>query len=148
MTHYHSIKEIYILQHKRKRETQSEGADMGSSASVPTENSIHQFTVKVTSIDHSLLLYLALVLSWALFILSNLSFLLFYGDIFQDARGNDVDLSIFKGKVLLVVNVASKWYQIYFPCYSKFVIYSSDLCWRLFKLNHSRLALFFFFYWL
>lgn len=27
----------------------------------------------------------------------------------QDARGNDVDLSIYKGKVLLIVNVASLW---------------------------------------
>jgi len=28
----------------------------------------------------------------------------------QDAKGNDVDLSTYKGKVLLIVNVASKWY--------------------------------------
>lgn len=28
----------------------------------------------------------------------------------QDAKGNDVDLSVYKGKVLLIVNVASKWY--------------------------------------
>ena len=28
----------------------------------------------------------------------------------QDARGNDVDLSQYKGKVLLIVNVASQWY--------------------------------------
>ena len=27
----------------------------------------------------------------------------------QDARGNDVDFSTYKGKVLLIVNVASKW---------------------------------------
>lgn len=27
----------------------------------------------------------------------------------QDAKGNDVDLSIYKGKALLVVNVASQW---------------------------------------
>jgi hypothetical protein len=27
----------------------------------------------------------------------------------QDIRGNDVDLSIYKGKVLLIVNVASQW---------------------------------------
>lgn len=27
----------------------------------------------------------------------------------QDAKGNDVDLSTYKGKVLLIVNVASKW---------------------------------------
>ncbi|KAJ0052662.1 hypothetical protein Pint_03372 [Pistacia integerrima] len=29
----------------------------------------------------------------------------------KDSRGKDVDLSIYKGKVLLVVNVASKWYS-------------------------------------
>lgn len=28
----------------------------------------------------------------------------------QDAKGNDVGLSTYKGKVLLIVNVASKWY--------------------------------------
>lgn len=28
----------------------------------------------------------------------------------QDAKGNDVDLATCKGKVLLIVNVASKWY--------------------------------------
>ncbi|CAM8951579.1 unnamed protein product [Rhodiola kirilowii] len=27
----------------------------------------------------------------------------------KDARGNDVDLSIYKGKALLIVNVASQW---------------------------------------
>ncbi|KAI3967187.1 hypothetical protein MKX01_042772 [Papaver californicum] len=27
----------------------------------------------------------------------------------KDARGNDVDLSTYKGKVLLIVNVASQW---------------------------------------
>ena len=27
----------------------------------------------------------------------------------QDARGNDVNLGIYKGKVLLIVNVASQW---------------------------------------
>lgn len=27
----------------------------------------------------------------------------------QDARGVDVDLSTYKGKVLLIVNVASQW---------------------------------------
>lgn len=29
----------------------------------------------------------------------------------QDAKGNDIDLGIYKGKVLLFVNVASKWYS-------------------------------------
>lgn len=27
----------------------------------------------------------------------------------QDAMGKDVDLSMYKGKVLLIVNVASQW---------------------------------------
>ncbi|KAJ9147914.1 hypothetical protein P3X46_030028 [Hevea brasiliensis] len=31
-----------------------------------------------------------------------------YDFIIKDANGNDIDLSIFKGKVLLIVNVASK----------------------------------------
>jgi hypothetical protein len=31
-------------------------------------------------------------------------------DILQDGKGNDVDLATYKGKVLLIVNVASKWY--------------------------------------
>lgn len=30
--------------------------------------------------------------------------------VLQDAKGNDVDLNIYKGKVLIIVNVASKWY--------------------------------------
>lgn len=30
----------------------------------------------------------------------------------QDARGHEVDLSTYKGKVLLIVNVASKWYCV------------------------------------
>lgn len=32
------------------------------------------------------------------------------GIISQDIRGNDVSLSTYRGKVLLIVNVASKWY--------------------------------------
>lgn len=32
----------------------------------------------------------------------------------QDAKGNDVDLSVYKGKVLLIINVASKWYFLIF----------------------------------
>lgn len=34
--------------------------------------------------------------------------------LMQDAKGSDVDLSIYKSKVLLVVNVASKWYTCCF----------------------------------
>ncbi|KAG2681027.1 hypothetical protein I3760_11G125600 [Carya illinoinensis] len=32
----------------------------------------------------------------------------------RDARGNDVDLSQYKGKMLLMVNVASQWYALAF----------------------------------
>ncbi|KAF1866541.1 hypothetical protein Lal_00017924 [Lupinus albus] len=39
----------------------------------------------------------------------------------KDARGKDVNLSSYKGKVLLVVNVASKWYLPPF-CYSTSLI--------------------------
>ncbi|KVH91866.1 Glutathione peroxidase [Cynara cardunculus var. scolymus] len=31
----------------------------------------------------------------------------------KDAKGNDVDLSVYKGKVVLIVNVASKWYAFF-----------------------------------
>jgi len=33
-----------------------------------------------------------------------------FSSILQDGKGNDVDLATYKGKVLLIVNVASKWY--------------------------------------
>jgi glutathione peroxidase len=32
----------------------------------------------------------------------------------KDASGKDVNLSTYKGKVLLIVNVASQWYLIHF----------------------------------
>lgn len=32
--------------------------------------------------------------------------------LLQDNTGKDLDLGIYKGKVLLVVNVASKWYVL------------------------------------
>ncbi|KAJ0594431.1 putative glutathione peroxidase [Helianthus annuus] len=39
-------------------------------------------------------------------------YFLLFGDLIfdsmQDAKGNDVDLSVYKGKVVLIVNVASK----------------------------------------
>lgn len=35
-------------------------------------------------------------------------------NILQDAKGKDADLSVYKGKVLLVVNVASKWFLVFF----------------------------------
>lgn len=31
----------------------------------------------------------------------------------QDARGNDVDLGTYKGKALLIVNVASQWFVLF-----------------------------------
>lgn len=70
---------------------------MGASPSVP-EKSIHQFCVKVKLL---LLLFNLEPLH------ASVSFLWAWD---QDARGQDVDLSIYKGKVLLVVNVASKWF--------------------------------------
>jgi len=33
----------------------------------------------------------------------------------KDASGKDVDLSTYKGKVLLIVNVASQWYGLLLP---------------------------------
>ncbi|CAH2051007.1 unnamed protein product [Thlaspi arvense] len=33
----------------------------------------------------------------------------------QDAKGNDVDLSIYKGKVMIMVNVASQWFFLTLP---------------------------------
>lgn len=33
--------------------------------------------------------------------------------VLQDAKGTDVNLGIYKGKVLLIVNVASQWYVAY-----------------------------------
>lgn len=38
------------------------------------------------------------------------SCMLMLASTLQDVKGNDVDLSTYKGKVLLIVNVASKWY--------------------------------------
>ena len=37
----------------------------------------------------------------------------FFPSLLQDARGNDVDLSIYKGKAPLIVNVASQWYYLF-----------------------------------
>ncbi|GJU44197.1 probable glutathione peroxidase 5 [Tanacetum coccineum] len=37
----------------------------------------------------------------------------------KDSKGKDVDLSIYKGKVLLIVNVASKWFQADYPIFGK-----------------------------
>ncbi|KVI12493.1 Glutathione peroxidase [Cynara cardunculus var. scolymus] len=71
---------------------------MGGSSSVP-EKSIHEFTVKVvlfhfTHTDFTLFLFM--------------DFGFYCVKTAQDSKGKDVDLSIYKGKVLLVVNVASK----------------------------------------
>lgn len=43
----------------------------------------------------------------------------------QDAKGSDVDLSVYKGKVLLIVNVASKWYPSHIRRFSHLLILSS-----------------------
>ena len=39
----------------------------------------------------------------------------------EDAEGKSVNLSIYKGKVLLIVNVASKWYTPYLSASSLFI---------------------------
>ncbi|XP_013636062.1 PREDICTED: probable glutathione peroxidase 5 isoform X1 [Brassica oleracea var. oleracea] len=58
---------------------------MGGSLSAVSEKSIHEFTVKVF-----------------------LRFLICFMDYGNECSGKEVDLSIYQGKVLLVVNVASK----------------------------------------
>lgn len=84
---------------------------MGASESVP-QKSIHEFTVKVRGQSYShlygipSLLLLLLLLS----VKSEMENGVFWFWGVQDYRGNDVDLGLYKGKVLLVVNVASKWY--------------------------------------
>lgn len=42
---------------------------------------------------------------------------IFFGIFFpeQDCNGKEVNLETYKGKVLLVVNVASKWYHLSNP---------------------------------
>lgn len=42
----------------------------------------------------------------------------------QDAKGKDVDLSVYRGKVLLIVNVASEWYPHIFH-FSHLLLFSS-----------------------
>jgi hypothetical protein len=87
---------------------------MGAAESVP-ETSIHEFTVKVRrspSRDHAPYAW------WScLFYCFSLSLAKhnFFGDFFaeQDCNGKEVSLETYKGKVLLVVNVASKWYAIF-----------------------------------
>lgn len=74
---------------------------MGASESVP-QKSIHDFTVKV-------FFFIVNFCSVMMVVVNNRNHLGFV----QDSRGKDVDLSIYKGKVLLVVNVASKW--LFFP---------------------------------
>ena len=63
----------------------------------------------------------------------------------QDIDGNDVSLSKYKGKVLLIVNVASRWYVHLFIgalwCTS-FVTYHG-----LYRLNSLKYALFFYYQW-
>ncbi|RRT62156.1 hypothetical protein B296_00004277 [Ensete ventricosum] len=80
--------------------------EMGASQSAPTEISIHQFTVKVKiSLGASLRGILCYLFGFWILIWWNLRF------VVQDGSSRDVDLGIYKGKVLLVVNVASKWYS-------------------------------------
>jgi hypothetical protein len=46
----------------------------------------------------------------------------------QDARGKDVDLSQYKGKTLLIVNVASQWYAIAFVSLFSFFNLQVSFC--------------------
>jgi glutathione peroxidase len=75
---------------------------MGAAESVP-ETSLHEFTVKVPRI--------ALAESPHDFFFFFIFFSNSFGGNFreQDCNGKEVCLETYKGKVLLVVNVASKW---------------------------------------
>lgn len=89
-------------------------ARMGASQSVP-EKSIHEFTVKVNT-GETHLDEVPFSAPAAMMQLRRKTDGVFVGCVVlccvveQDSRGKDVDLSAYKGKVLLVVNVASKWY--------------------------------------
>lgn len=78
---------------------------MGASSSVP-ETSIHEFTVKVCFFVP---LYSSDIFFWGNFLIFFFFFHFIFGDFEQDSKGKDVNLDCYKGKVLLVVNVASKW---------------------------------------
>ncbi|WZZ14498.1 hypothetical protein YC2023_107587 [Brassica napus] len=65
-----------------------------AAASSSSPKSVHDFTVKVRNLS-----------PYGLIEKKNIISVL---GIFQDAKGNEVDLSIYKGKVLLIVNVASQ----------------------------------------
>jgi glutathione peroxidase len=41
----------------------------------------------------------------------------------QDCNGKEVSLETYKGKVLLVVNVASKWYHLFPPAVDRIVLF-------------------------
>lgn len=45
-----------------------------------------------------------------LFIKTLIDYNVIWDLVVQDSKGKEVDLSLYEGKVLLVVNVASKWY--------------------------------------
>ena len=70
-------------------------------ASQSNTKSVHDFTVKVCCCFNLFCLQI-----------DDSSYLLNQNDYvcLQDARGNNVNLADYKGKVLLIVNVASQWY--------------------------------------
>jgi glutathione peroxidase len=74
-------------------------------ASQSNPQSIHDFTVKVIYSSSFHLLYLSLTILPD----SLIHFYYYLLFILQDAKGNDVNLGDYKGKVLLIVNVASQW---------------------------------------
>ena len=47
----------------------------------------------------------------------------------QDIDGNDVELSKYRGKVLLIVNVASAWYISLSIAHLRYFVYYESLIW-------------------
>ena len=84
---------------------------MGAVSSTAGKSSVHDFTVKVFKFflfvlhDH----HNFKMIRFTNFF-NRYSFDFGFDFEMQDSRGKDVDLSIYKGKVLLIVNVASKWF--------------------------------------
>lgn len=80
--------------------------------------SVYDFTLKVVIyLFHFTSFFLSLSVRFHLtttvlfiYIFKTFFFLFSSIPILQDGMGNDVDLATYKGKVLLIVNVASKWY--------------------------------------
>jgi len=94
---------------------------MGASHSV-SEKSIHEFTVKVVTYFFS---YPLTLYKNPLFFVTLILKIIVKKPFFflQDAKGRDVNLSTYKGKVIIVVNVASKWFNPTFSNSIFFVVF-------------------------